>query len=52
MVFQWSALEDTDMKFVEPQAPMQLAIYVDEEHATDLTTRRSIIGMVDSLNGT
>ena len=40
------------MKFVETAAPMQLAIYVDAAHATDLTTRRSISGMVATLNGT
>ena len=40
------------MKFLEPAAPMQLAIYVDGAHATDLTTRRSISGMVVTLNGT
>ena len=40
------------MKFLEPTTPMQLAIYVDAAHATDLTTRRSISGMVASLNET
>ena len=50
--FQQSVLEYIDMKFVEPAAPMQLAIYVDAAHTTDLTTRRSISGMVATLNGT
>ena len=31
---------------------MQLAIYVDAAHATDLRTRRSISGLVATLNGT
>ena len=37
--FQRRVLEDIDMKFVEPAASMQLAIYLDAAHATDLTTR-------------
>ena len=40
------------MKFVEPAVSMQLAIYVDAAHATNLTTRRFIRGMVATLNGT
>ena len=31
---------------------MQLAIYVDAAHATDVKTHRSISGMVATLNGT
>ena len=45
-------LEDTDMRFVEPAQDMQLAIYVDAAHGTDLRNRRSISGIVATLNGT
>ena len=40
------------MNFVEPMVPMKLVIYVDAAHATDLTTRRSISGMIATLNDT
>ena len=32
-------LEEADLKFVEPVANMQLAIYVNAAHATDLWTK-------------
>ena len=45
-------LEEADLKFVEPTTNMQLVIYVDAAHATELRTRRSISGLVATLNGT
>ena len=45
-------MEEADLKFVEPAANMQLAIYVDAAHATDLRTQRSISGLVATMNGT
>ena len=45
-------LEEVGLRFIEPTASMQLAIYVDAAHATDLRTRRSISGLVATLNGT
>ena len=45
-------LEEADLKFVEPAMNMQLVIYVHAAHANDLKTRRSISGLVDTLNGT
>ncbi|KAI2510494.1 hypothetical protein MHU86_3914 [Fragilaria crotonensis] len=37
--------------FPQPQSPTELAGYVDAAHATDLTTRRSITGLVFMLGG-
>ena len=45
-------LEEIDLRFVEPTASMQLAIYVDTAHATNLRTTKSISGLVATLNGT
>ena len=45
-------LEEADLKFLEPEANMQLAICVDAAHATDLRTRQSISGLVATLNET
>ena len=45
-------LEEADLKFVEPTANMQLAIYVDAAQATGLRIRHSISGLVATLNGT
>ena len=40
------------MRFVEPAEDIQLAIYVDAAHGTDVKTRRSISGLVATINGT
>ena len=45
-------LGEADLKFVEPAANMQLDIYVDAAHATDLRTQLSIRVLVATLNGT
>ena len=45
-------MEEVDLKFTEPTTSMQLARYVDAAHSTDLKTRRSISGLVATLNGT
>ena len=45
-------MEEVDLRFVKPTTRMQLAIYVDAAHATDLRTRQSISGLVATLNGT
>ncbi|KAI2514205.1 retrotransposon [Fragilaria crotonensis] len=37
--------------FPQPQSPTELAGYVDAAHATDLTTRRSITGLVFMFGG-
>ena len=46
------SLEDPDMYFIGPEKDMQLAIYVDAAHGTDIKTRWSISGVIDTLNGT
>ena len=50
--FHRRSLEDPDLHFLEPKEDMQLALYVDAAHGTDINTRRSIIGIVATLNGT
>ena len=50
--FTKQSLEDSDLQFVEPEKYMQLNVYVDAAHVTDVKTRRSISGLVATINGT
>ena len=40
------------MRFIGPEQDMQLAIYVDAAHGTDIKTRCSVSGVIATLNGT